>query len=65
MLGTRGTSVQREDMGSRDFDDNSQEFVINSGNEYELHAVQVVCGGGIPGILRRIPRNSLNSWECV
>ena len=57
--------MQREDMGSRDFDDNSQEFVINSGNEYELHAVQVVCGGGIPGILRRIPRNSLNSWECV
>ena len=65
MLGTRGTSMQREDMGSRDVDDNSKELVINSGNEYELHAVKVVCGAGIPGILRKIPRNALNSWECV
>ena len=65
MLGMSGTSTQREDMCSRDFDDNPQELVMNSGNEYQLYAVKAVGGEGIPGILRRIPGNALNSWECV
>ena len=65
MLGTSGTSMQREDMCSRDLDDNSRELVMNSGNEYELHAAKVVCVACIPGILRGIPRNTFHSWECV
>ena len=62
MLGTRGTSMQREDMGSRDFDDNSQELVMNPRNEYQLHAV--TCSQG--GVWCRHSRDfERNSQECV
>ena len=65
MLGTSATSMQREDMCSHDLDKNSRELVMNSGNEYELHAAKVVCVGCIPRILSGIPRNTFQSWECV